>query len=96
MKKSMDIDFYKKHDFGDEMREAVDSGRGFIGENMTPDQFFAMARARSEARKAEKASKAVTIRIPVRVIEGYKKKAASDGVGYQTLMNEVLEAALGS
>ena len=40
-------------------------------------------------------SKAVTIRIPVRVIEGYKKKAASDGVGYQTLMNEVLEAALG-
>ena len=80
MKKNMNVDFYKKHDFGDEMREAVESGRG----------------ARSEARKAEKASKAVTIRIPVRVIEGYKKKAASDGVGYQTLMNEVLEAALGS
>ena len=56
MKKSMDVDFYKKHDFGDEMREAVDSGRGFVGENMTPDQFFAMARARSEARKAEKAT----------------------------------------
>ena len=44
MKKSMDVDFYKKHDFGDEMREAVESGRGFVGENMTPDQFFAWRR----------------------------------------------------
>lgn len=94
MKKNMDIDFYKNHDFGNEMREAVDSGRGFVGENMTPDQFFAMARAKSEARKAKNVSKAVTIRIPVRVIEGYKAKAAAECVGYQTLMNEVLEAAL--
>lgn len=94
MKKNMDVDFYRDHDFGDEMREAVNSGRGFVGENMTPDQFFAMARARSDARKAEKASKAVTIRIPVRVIDGYKARAVSEGVGYQTLMNEVLEAAL--
>ena len=44
MKKNMDVDFYKKHDFGNEMREAVNSGRGIVGENMTPDQFFAMTR----------------------------------------------------
>lgn len=85
MKKNMDVDFYKKHDFGNEMREAVNSGRGIVGENMTPDQFFAMARAKSEARKAKNASKAVTIRIPVRVIEEYKNRAASKGVGYRRL-----------
>jgi uncharacterized alpha-E superfamily protein len=44
MKKNMDVDFYKKHDFSNEMREAVNSGRGIVSENMTPDQFFAMAR----------------------------------------------------
>lgn len=54
----------------------------------------ARIRAMRESKRRENASKPVTMRIPVRVIEFYKKKAALEGVGYQTLMNEVLEAAL--
>lgn len=49
-------------------------------------------RSISERRRAN-STKPVTLRIPVGVIERYKKRAASAGIGYQTLMNEILEAA---
>ena len=42
---------------------------------------------------AADATKSITIRVPVRVIERYKKRAAAVGVGYQTLMKQMLEAA---
>ena len=46
-----------------------------------------------KAKMAANATKAITIRVPVRVIERYKKRAAAAGIGYQTLMKQMLEAA---
>ena len=45
-------------------------------------------------RRRTNATKPVTLRVPVRVIERYKKRASADGIGYQTLMNEILDAAM--
>jgi len=58
------------------------------------EKTIAKIRAIREARKLENASKLVTMRIPVRIIDRYKELAAAEGIGYQTLMNEVLEASL--
>ena len=46
-----------------------------------------------KAKLAANATRAITIRVPVRVIERYKKRAAAVGIGYQTLMKQMLEAA---
>ena len=45
------------------------------------------------AKRAANATKPITLRVPVRVIERYKRRAAANGVKYQTLMNEILDAA---
>lgn len=93
MKKSADAEFYAKADLGDEMRASLDAGRGFVGENMTTEDFLSMVRERRAAERSRNASKVVTMRMPSVLVERYKKRAASAGIGYQTLMKEVLEAA---
>jgi len=45
------------------------------------------------AKRAANATKPITLRVPVRVIERYKRKASASGIKYQTLMNEILDAA---
>lgn len=93
MKKSVDAEFYEKADLGDEMRASLDSGMGFVGENMTPEAFLSMVRERRAAEKARNASQVVTMRMPSSLVERYRRSAAAAGIGYQTLMKEILEAA---
>ena len=93
MKKSADAEFYAKTDLGDEMKASLGAGRGFVGENMTTEDFLSMVRERRAAERSRNASKVVTMRMPSILVERYKKRAAAAGIGYQTLMKEVLEAA---
>lgn len=72
-----------------------DADSGYVVVSEGPwEATVAKVRAMRAAKRMSKASRVVTIRIPARVVDGYKAKAAAEGVGYQTLMNEVLEAAL--
>lgn len=93
MKKSADAEYYEKADLGDEMRALLDAGRGFVGENMTPEAFLSMVRERRAAERARNASQVVTMRMSSSLVERYKRSAAAAGIGYQTLMKEILEAA---
>jgi predicted DNA binding CopG/RHH family protein len=75
-------------DFSEEMREALENGTAIVSEGNWDETVKAM-----KAKMAANATKAITIRVPVRVIERYKKRAAAAGIGYQTLMKQMLEAA---
>jgi predicted DNA binding CopG/RHH family protein len=75
-------------DFSEEMREALENGTAIVSEGNWNETVKAM-----KAKMAANATKAITIRVPVRVIERYKKRAAAAGIGYQTLMKQMLEAA---
>ena len=80
MKKGVDAEFYEKADLGDEMRASLDSGRGFVGENMTPEAFLSMVRERRAAEKARNASQIVTMRMPSSLVERYRRSAAAAGL----------------
>ena len=82
-----------KGNLSESFKEGLEDGSTIVDEGPW-EKTVAKIRAMRKARKLENSSRPVTMRIPVRVIEGYKAKAAAEGVGYQTLMNEVLEAAL--
>ena len=88
-----ELHYYDTHHFGRSTKEERNEDSAIVVSGSW-EKTVAKIRARREARKRENAAKVVTIRIPLRVIEGYKEIAASEGVGYQTLMNEVLETAL--
>ena len=75
-------------DFSEEMREALENGTAIVSEGNWDETVKAM-----KAKMAANATKAITSRFPVRVIERYKKRAAAAGIGYQTLMKQMLEAA---
>jgi|P1105metagenome_2_1110788.scaffolds.fasta_scaffold00675_4 predicted DNA binding CopG/RHH family protein len=83
-----ELDYFENHDFGEEMREALENGTAIVSEGNWDETVKAM-----KAKMAANATKAITIRVPVRVIERYKKRAAAAGIGYQTLMKQMLEAA---
>jgi predicted DNA binding CopG/RHH family protein len=83
-----ELDYFENHDFGEEMREALENGTAIVSEGNWDETVKAM-----KAKMAANATKAITIRVPVRVIERYKKRAAVAGIGYQTLMKQMLEAA---
>ena len=77
-----------KRDFSDDIREAKAKGRVVVSNGDWNETFKAV-----KAKMAADATKSITIRVPVRVIERYKKRAAAVGVGYQTLMKQMLDAA---
>ncbi|WP_295069898.1 hypothetical protein [uncultured Fibrobacter sp.] len=77
-----------KRDFSDDIREAKAKGRVVVSNGDWNETVKAV-----KAKMAADATKSITIRVPVRVIERYKKRAAAVGVGYQTLMKQMLEAA---
>lgn len=77
-----------KRDFSDDIREAMAKGRFVVSKGDWNETVKAV-----KAKMAADATKSITIRVPVRVIERYKKRAAAVGVGYQTLMKQMLEAA---
>ena len=52
-----------------------------------------MIKARRAAEKARNASMVVTMRVPASLVARYKRRAKAAGIGYQTLMKEILEAA---
>ena len=83
-----ELDYFENHDFGEEMREALENGTAIVSEGNWDETLKAL-----KAKMAANATKAITIRVPVRVIERYKKRAAAAGIGYQTLMKQMLEAA---
>lgn len=83
-----ELDYFENHDFGEEMREALENGTAIVSEGNRDETVKAL-----KAKMAANATKAITIRVPVRVIERYKKRAAAAGIGYQTLMKQMLEAA---
>jgi Uncharacterized protein conserved in bacteria len=83
-----ELDYFENHDFGEEMREALENGTAIVSEGNWDETVKAV-----KAKMAANATKAITIRVPVRVIERYKKRAAAAGIGYQTLMKQMLEAA---
>lgn len=83
-----ELDYFENHDFGEEMREALENGTAIVSEGNWDETVKAL-----KAKMAANATKAITIRVPVRVIERYKKRAAAAGIGYQTLMKQMLEAA---
>ena len=72
-------------DFSDDIREAEKNGTLVVSEGPWEETV--------KAEMAANATRAITIRVPVRVIERYKKRAAAAGIGYQTLMKQMLEAA---
>lgn len=75
-------------DFSADIREAKAKGRIVVSNGDWNEAVKAV-----KAKMAADATKSITIRVPVRVIERYKKRAAAVGVGYQTLMKQMLEAA---
>ncbi|MBR4347621.1 MAG: hypothetical protein IKP90_01575 [Fibrobacter sp.] len=75
-------------DFSDDIREAEKNGTLVVSEGPWEETVKAV-----KAKMAANATRAITIRVPVRVIERYKKRAAAAGIGYQTLMKQMLEAA---
>ena len=75
-------------DFSDDIREAEKNGTLVVSEGPWEETVKAV-----KAKMAANATRALTIRVPVRVIERYKKRAAAAGIGYQTLMKQMLEAA---
>ena len=77
-----------KRDFSDDIREAKAKGRVVVSNGDWNETVKAV-----KAKMAADATKSITIRVPVRVIERYKKRAAAVGVGYQTLMKQMLDAA---
>ena len=83
-----ELDYFENHDFGEEIRKGLDDGTAIVAEGNWDETVKAV-----KAKMAANATKAITIRVPVRVIERYKKRAAAAGIGYQTLMKQMLEAA---
>ena len=77
-----------KRDFSEDIREAEKNGTIVVSEGPWEETVKAV-----KAKLAANATRAITIRVPVRVIERYKKRAAAVGIGYQTLMKQMLEAA---
>ena len=75
-------------DFSEDIREAEKNGTIVVSEGPREETVKAV-----KAKLAANATRAITIRVPVRVIERYKKRAAAVGIGYQTLMKQMLEAA---
>ena len=75
-------------DFSEDIREAEKNGTILVSKGKWDETVKAL-----KAKMAANATKAITIRVPVRVIERYKKRAAAVGIGYQTLMKQMLEAA---
>ena len=75
-------------DFSEDIREAEKNGAIVVSEGPWDETVKAV-----KAKLAANATRAITIRVPVRVIERYKKRAAAVGIGYQTLMKQMLEAA---
>ena len=75
-------------DFSEDIREAEKNGTILVSKGNWDETVKAL-----KAKMAANATKAITIRVPVRVIERYKKRAAAVGIGYQTLMKQMLEAA---
>ncbi|WP_173341916.1 hypothetical protein [uncultured Fibrobacter sp.] len=75
-------------DFSEDIREAEKNGTIVVSEGPWEETVKAV-----KAKLAANATRAITIRVPVRVIERYKKRAAAVGIGYQTLMKQMLEAA---
>ena len=75
-------------DFSEDIREAEKNGTIVVSEGPGEETIKAV-----KAKLAANATRAITIRVPVRVIERYKKRAAAVGIGYQTLMKQMLEAA---
>ena len=72
-------------DFSDDIREAKVKGRIVVSKGDWNETVKAV-----KAKMAANATKTITIRVPVRVIERYKKRAAAVGIGYQTLMKQML------
>ena len=56
----------------------------------TPDQLASMRRVGRPRLSAAGAREMIAIRLDPTVIEGFRKAAKRRGVGYQTLINEVL------
>lgn len=83
-----ELDYFENHDFGEEIRKGLEDGTAIVAEGNWDETVKAV-----KAKMAANATKAITIRVPVRVIERYKKRAAAAGIGYQTLMKQMLEAA---
>ena len=75
-------------DFSEDIREAEKNGTIVVSEGPWDETVKAV-----KAKLAANATRAITIRVPVRVIERYKKRAAAVGIGYQTVMTQRLEAA---
>ena len=75
-------------DFSEDIREAEKNGTIVVSEGPWEETVKAV-----KAKLAANATRAITIRVPVRVIERYKKRAAAVGIGDQTLMKQMLEAA---
>ena len=75
-------------DFSEDIREAEKNGTIVVSEGPWEETVKAV-----KAKLAANATRTITIRVPVRVIERYKKRAAAVGIGYQTLMKQMLEAA---
>lgn len=83
-----ELDYFENHDFGEDIRKGLEDGTAIVSEGPWDETVKAV-----KAKLAANATRAITIRVPVRVIERYKKRAAAAGIGYQTLMKQMLEAA---
>ena len=83
-----ELDYYENHDFGEEIRKGLEDDTAIVSEGPWEETVKAV-----KAKMAANATKAITIRVPVRVIERYQKRAAAAGIGYQPLMKQMLEAA---
>lgn len=83
-----DLEKLDNRDFSEDIREAEKNGTIVVSEGPWEETVKAV-----KAKLAANATRAITIRVPVRVIERYKKRAAAAGIGYQTLMKQMLEAA---
>ena len=61
-----ELDYYENHDFGEDIRKGLEDGTAIVSEGPWEETVKAV-----KAKLAANATRAITIRVPVRVIERY-------------------------
>ncbi len=83
-----ELEHFERHDFGKEMAEGLKDGSTVVSDGPWEETVRAI-----KAKKARKASRMTSFRLPVWVIEGLKRNAAKGGVKFSEFAIETLSKA---
>ncbi|MBR4008381.1 hypothetical protein [Fibrobacter sp.] len=83
-----ELRYFNEHDFSEDFKEALANGTAIVSNGPWEETVKEI-----KARKARKATKMASFRLPTWVIEGLKRNAAKGGVKYSEYAIEVLSKA---